>query len=147
MEKERLNIKKHKERDRKERQIISRNKRNAAKERNYARSIGYKDLKYGIKSTIRKILSGEKSLNQSRGVLIKLSNRDSFTVSNIVGNYVIFNTFFGYELVQIAVVKSPEESYINKSRINGKYFTVVGKNTFTDALGSNKEILVLKRVL
>ena len=117
------------------------------KRNNYARQLGYSSgISEGIIATIRKITSGKLSFGESGQYLIKKSPNDTFKVGNIIENYVIFQTFRNYDLVQIAVIKTPGEVYINDSILKGKYFAVVGMQQFTKVFGGNAEILVLRRI-
>ena len=113
----------------------------------WAKSLGYGGgISEGIISTIRKITSGKLSFEEAGQYLIKKSPGDTFKVGNIIENYVIFQTFRNYDLVQIAVIKDSSETYIDGSILRGKHFAIIGRQQFTKILGGNTEILVLKRI-
>jgi len=100
----------------------------------------------GIISTVGKIISGRFNLKDAEKFLIRKTSNDNFKVSNIIDKYVIFQTFRNYDLIQIAVLKDPDEIYIDQSILKGKYFAIIGMQQFTKVFGGNSEILVLKRI-
>lgn len=127
--------------------IIKEHKAQKQENDNYAKNLGYKNgMTYGIKSTISKVISGAWSRNNAANYLIARNIHDDFRVKNIIDDYVIFGAFKNYDLIQIAVVKDEGEDYITSSILNGKYFAVVGKQTFTTTFGQNMEVLVFKKV-
>ena len=119
----------------------------AQKKNNYAKSLGYDNgISDGIISMVGKITSGKSNLQSATKLLIRKTSNDNFKVSNIIDEYVIFQTFRNYDLVQIAVIKEPNEIYIDQSILKGKYFAIIGRQQFTKVFGGNSEILVLKRI-
>ena len=117
------------------------------KKNNYAKSLGYDGgISDGIISMVGKITSGKSNLQSAAKLLIRKTSNDNFKVSNIIDEYVIFQTFRNYDLVQIAVIKEPNEIYIDQSILKGKYFAIIGRQQFTKVFGGNSEILVLKRI-
>ena len=114
---------------------------------NYAKSLGYDGgISDGIISMVGKITSGKSNLQSAAKLLIRKTSNDNFKVGNIIDKYVIFQTFRNYDLVQIAVVKEPNEIYIDQSILKGKYFAIIGREQFTKVFGGNSEILVLKKI-
>lgn len=139
---------------------------NMQKESDYAKSLGYakgifgyqdKNYDAGITNFINYVyhLSAtnshtklSKTIEDNRGFLIKMANSDhDFVVSGIVGNYIIYRYFDkSYHLVQVALVKDRDESYIEESPLIGKYFAVLGTKKIILKSGKVFEILVIKKI-
>ena len=141
-----LQVEEKRERQR-ELKIIKDQKIQKQENGNYAKNLGYSNgMTYGIISTISKVISGTWSKNNAAKYLITINGYDDFRVKNVIDDYVIFSTFRNYDLIQIAVIKEVGEDYITNSILKGKYFAVVGTQTFTNTLGQNMEVLVFKKI-
>jgi hypothetical protein len=125
------------------RQEAERNQRNKEQ---YAKSLGCLDyIDEGLIVTQAQITPANFDLAK-KALIIPESNDLNYTVSNIVGNYVIYTAVIRGNVYQIALLAEKGKVYPSGSKFDIKsVYQITGVERFSKIFGGNIDIIVIKR--
>jgi hypothetical protein len=137
---ERQEYAKRQERRRRE---VERNQRNKEQ---YAKSLGCLDyIDEGLIVTQAQITPANFDLAK-KALIIPESNDLNYTVSNIVGNYVIYTAVIRGNVYQLALLAEKGKAYPSGSKFDIRsVYQITGVERFSRVLGGNADIIVVER--
>jgi hypothetical protein len=112
---------------------------------------GYETSREGIISVLRDLQAGCVDLEKLNKTLIIADGSETFAfaVESTTADYVFYHLRYksrGDAPVQFAILRDRNLFYGEGSKLQGKYFQVVGVETFTTVAGAGKDLLVLRPV-
>ncbi|MBI3584218.1 MAG: cell envelope integrity protein TolA [Nitrospinae bacterium] len=110
-----------------------------------AKQLGYSlGVCKGIYDTIVNISDGTQSFESAKKCLISPGGYDIFRVQSLAGNFIIY--MHERRGQQFALIKEQGKFYGDSSLLENGFFKIIDTQRFTTILGSEKELLVFKRV-
>ena len=105
--------------------------------------------KHGLTNYYNGILHAQinASFDKLKECLLAPMEEDIYRVDSIIDNFVIYSINYDYETYQFALKKEKGVSYPSKSKLNlDSYYVITGTKTFTNQLGQNIELMLLKEI-